>query len=593
MTIESIRNGFANLGEAKQYEGLKHAAFLRQEADWLIGLNATRCQTIVARSLGAKETLSLGRVQTPVLALIVKRDLLIENFQSVTSWAIAADFKTQNSNVFRAHLVDENKQLKTFESRTEAEALTEQLARSATAPFIQILDRKKVQVKQPLLFDLTSLQREMNKKTGWTAAKTLETAQSLYEKKLTTYPRTSSAYLSASVNDTDVPKILGKLKTAPDTENSTFGRFARRIVENGWKLTTRHVNDEKVTDHHAIIPTGDLPNAGMSKDESELYQAITARFLVAFYPAGVDEKTEIIVNFDNRLFLARGKKIVEKGWREIEGKSEELETENKPEVPEQEIIVEETDSLTKDKIGASEKKTKPPARYTDDTILSAMETAGKIIEDEEARQAMKTLGIGTPATRAEIIEKLIRINYIERRKKALLSTEKGRAVIALLGDNILTSAELTGKWEAALNRVAENTLAPERFRQGVRALTGETVTFISQQSGGNVRFEEANVGNCPKCAVAGRTGKLKGIKARDKKPYLVCTSGREVCNFICAYPRKRPYITKLVSAHCPKCKNSMTYRKSKNEVSFLSCSQHPNCDGIIWLDQKAKTSAAK
>lgn len=594
LTIDAIRTGFANLAGAEQYEGLKYAAYLRQEADWLIGLNGTRCQTLVARQLGGQEVFSLGRVQTPVLALIVKRDLTIENFKSVTTWAVTADFKTPSGSQFTTHLINGEKQLQIFDSRNEAESLVLELSSSSVNPFIESLDRKNVSVKQPLMFDLTTLQREMNKKSGWTAAKTLEVAQSLYEGKLTSYPRTSSAYLTTSVYETAVPQILSNLTTIENSEGtsqSAIGQCASVILENGWKLTNRHVDDEKATEHHAIIPTGSRPKSGISKDEAELFEVIAKRFLAAFYPAGTDEKTEVVINLANRRFIARGKRIIVSGWREIELKIEESEDDKKAEddLPEQTLNLQQNDVIRKEKIAVQEKKSKPPARFTEDSLLGAMETAGKIVDDEEAREAMKSIGIGTPATRADIIEKLVRIAYIERKKKSLISTAKGRGVIELLGDNILTSAELTGKWEAALNRVAEKQLAPERFRQGVQQLARETVASISEQLNGSTRFVPDSLGECPKCQVAGRDGSLKGIRDKNKKPYLVCTKDREVCGFICTYPSKKTYLTKLVAARCPKCKNSMVYRKSKqNETSFLSCAENPKCDGVIWLDQKAK-----
>lgn len=597
LTAQAILTAFGALKDGEEYDALSDAAYARQEADWLIGMNATRCQTMVARSLGGNETFSLGRVQTPVLALIVKRDLLIENFKSVNFFGINASFQTQTGAIFNASLIDEEKKVKVFERKPEAENSARELGQTIAAPFIEHLERKTVSVKQPLLFDITALQREMNKGRGWTAAKTLEIMQSIYEKKLATYPRTDSAYLTEDDNEVLVPQVLSGFNAAKHHADPGFAAYqahAAEILKNDWKLTKRHVDNGKVTDHHAIIPTGAQPDGCATRDELDLYQVIAERFLAAFYPVGTDEKTEIIVNLDDRRFLARGKKVIKAGWREISQNAGETEADGAEspnaddDLPEQILTVEKSDRLTNNGLTVQDKKTNPPPRYNEDTILAAMQTAGKTVADDEARQAMKELGIGRPGTRAEIIEKLVKVGYIERKKKSLISTAKGRKVIEMLGDNILTSAELTGKWEAALNHVAEKRLAPARYREGVRQLTIETVNFIKKQLDGGTRFDPENLGDCPKCVIAGRKGKLKGIISKEKAKYLVCTTGRDHCDFISGQPKKKSHIQKMIAERCPKCAGAMVFRLTKTDIPFLSCSRkREECDGVKWIEQKA------
>lgn len=613
LTGEAIRNGFQNLLPAEKFDGLKNAAFCRQEADWLVGLNATRCQTLVARELGAeKQVFPLGRVQTPVLALIVNRDLKIEQFKSTTTWACAATFRADTNITFTAHLIEADKKIKIFDSRTEAEQFTAALSKTGERPFIEGLTAKTVRVKQPLLWDLTGLQREMNAKHGWTAAKTLETAQTLYEKKLVTYPRTSSAYLSTSVYREDVPKILKNLsangKAKLNRENSDIddevtacGRIAEEILNEKLLLTKRHVADDKITDHHAVIPTGNYADSNNTKDELLLYAVIAKRFLAAFFPEGIDEKSEITVKLSENLFLARSRKIIEAGWRRIiadspatvkENTNEKSEDSSEAgadsEIPEQDITLTKNAALETGAIEVQERKSKPPARYTESSLLGAMETAGKDIEEEDLRQAMKSSGIGTPATRAEIIEKLLKTGYIERKKKSLVSQPKGRAVIEMLGSNILTSAELTGRWEAGLNHIAENKLSPANFKLGVRELTRETVAFIRGQINSDKRFVTEGLGNCPKCRIAGRGGKLKQIVGgADKKThFLVCGEGREICGYISSLTKKKTFLKKLSESDCPKCGEFLVFRISKTGIPLLSCNDYPNCNGVIWLENK-------
>lgn len=593
LTRDALLTGIRSLKPASAYQGLKDASFLRQTSDWLVGLNATRAMTLKVGQSG--EVFSLGRVQTPTLKLIVDRDNTIDQFVPVPFFVLVGSFSqlTPGGESFDANHCTDSLEVIKFDSLAECDSLRSRLLASGKQPFVKDVRVKPHTLKQPLLFDLTLLQRKMNRTEGLTADETLKAAQSLYEKKLITYPRTSSNYLSKTVYQTDVPKVLNSLSSHPE-----FGRFASVVLKENYGLTSRHVNDSKVTDHHAIIPTAEKPQ-NLSPTEALLYSVITKRFLAAFFPEGQDEKTAIIVDLASSLFVSKGSVVISPGWRVVENNDDEKgaggddDDASLPKVRVQEKL--KTEELT-----SLERQTRPPKRHTDDSILGTMESAGQTIEnDEEAKQAMKEFGLGTPATRAEIIETLIKRGYIERIKKQLISTSKAKETIARLSsiDSILVSPALTGKWEAALNRIARNETPPDKFRSTVPELVKKLVRDISglpgftfTSSGKSQIADAPDLGlACPKCKAAGRNGQsgnLKTISTKDKRQFIVCTLGRESCGFITDLPKRKGDIKRLSAEIC-RCGSHFSYRVAKeSKKGFLSCATFPACKETIWLDQK-------
>lgn len=580
MTKESILNGLAEIKDASVYQGLLESAQLRQFADWVIGLNATRAFTLAARHPG--EVFSLGRVQTPTLALIVNRDNEIEKFVSVPYWQIKADFLPEGLS---AWLCDEKFQAITFENKISADNSESQIKAIQEKPIILSIDKKEISIKQPLLFDLTALQRELNKTKGYSAAKTLEYTQSLYEKKLLTYPRTSSAYLSQTVAEKDIPNVLRSLKNC---NISDFSKFAEKIKTNGWnKLSSRHVDDNKVTDHHAIIPTPETADyADLSKEEISVYETVVRRFLAAFYPAGKDERTSILIGLKDHRFIARGVIKKELGWREVLNFVEEIEVENGNDEDSNGSLpdVNQNSNLSLKSVNNFEKKTKPPVRFNEASLLKAMETAGRNLDDEDARQAMKDCGLGMPATRADIIEKLLTQQYIERKGKQLISTSKARQLIKALQsvNSILVSPELTGNWEKNLQMIANNEAIGEPFAESVKRLTRKITNDIRNSS---LNYIPDHLDNCPKCETEGRKGFIKALKAASGN-YLICTLGKDACGYISLNPPNATLKSKLLKERCSKCKSPMIFRISKEkQTPYLKCSKQ-NCEGILFFETK-------
>lgn len=474
LTDDAIRRGFATLKPARDYDALSDAARSRSEADWLVGMNATRAITVRARTSGSDQLLSIGRVQTPTLALITAREHEIRAFVPKPYWEVQGTFDRAFTANYRSD------KLQRIGTADIADAIVTRDTATSTAEVVD-LRSKTVREPPPQLFDLTSLQRTANRRFGFSAARTLELAQALYERhKLVTYPRTDSRHLS-----TDVAKEL------PDTfralsRHSDYGAFAQRLVDAPPRPNGRIVDDSKVHDHHAIIPTPSSQRM-LDRDEARLYDLIVRRFLGAFYPDAEIAVTEAWLRVAGTTgpvpafsvadrekyidalppppdhYLARGRVRLVAGWQEVAGfdpttakKSDDGKEDDTP-----------TAALPPLQIGqrlagtykALAKQTTPPPRYTEATLLAAMESAGKSIDDEALRAAMKDVGLGTPATRAAIIETLLRRRYIERDRQHLIPTEMGLALIQFLGDTkvgSLASAELTGNWEARLARIARS-----------------------------------------------------------------------------------------------------------------------------------------
>ena len=464
MTKDAIREGFENLRPGEEMEPLAAAARSRSEADWLVGMNATRAATVKGRSLGG--VVSLGRVQTPTLALIVRRDLEIDAFEPQTYFQVDARFGLDGPRTYTGRWF-EGKEDRTSE-RDVADAVA--AAAGGADALVATVKRTERKTRSPLLYDLTSLQRDANSRYGLSAQRTLAAAQRLYEGStagaLLTYPRTRSQFLPSD----QIPTLKATARSL--TAIPAVRAAAEYVAGLDVLPLARVVNDAKVDDHHAIVPTGELPRKELTGDDARVFDLVVRRFLAVFHPDAKFEDTEIVTEAGGHRFRTRGRRLIEAGWRAA-AFGEEAAAEEPPagddDEPRQSLPkVEEGERGTCESAEVLEKQTKPPPRYSEASLLKDMETAGKQIEDEELRQAMKEAGLGTPATRAETIEKLIRVSYIERLGKQLRATSKGRQAIALLGDHALTSADLTGRWEKRLSDIEHGAGARDAFMDDIR-----------------------------------------------------------------------------------------------------------------------------
>lgn len=506
MTPRAIREAFQALRDDAAMRPLEEAARARSEADWLVGMNATRAATTRAGS--ARKVLSLGRVQTPTLALIVNRDLAIAAFTPEDYWEVQARFEAGPQAAYTG-LWHEGSTTRLSEA-APAEAIAA-AARGADGVVESLETRPQVE-QPPLLYDLTSLQREANSRHGFSAQRTLSAAQALYDQhKLLTYPRTSSRYLSGDMAGQLRGVASGVGAAAPE-----YADAARYVLGLDRLPLGRVVDDAKVGDHHAIIPTeGEHDLSGLSRDERRIYDMVARRFLAAFHPPARFERTTVETRVADHLFRSRGKVLVEAGWRAAYGEvgtnlsssdsaalgggrsSSDEEDQALPHLePGTPVRCAEAEALAK--------QTKPPARYSEGTLLRAMETAGKLVDDDEAAEAMKDAGIGTPATRAAIIERLIDAGYVEREGRSLRATEKGVGVVRMLGDHLLTSPELTGRWEQRLNRIERGEERAEDFRRQIDAFTREVVDWFADKERGDLRVAREPLAPCPTPGCEGR-----------------------------------------------------------------------------------------
>ena len=440
LTDKAIREGLSNLKPGNYYDNLYHSAKARSEADWLVGINASR-----ALSIARKGGYSLGRVQTPTLAMVCRRYIENRDFSSVPYWTLSALMEKEGVSLKAIGITD-------YESEASAQTALATL-RSQSRLKVESVARKVTHTPPPLLYDLTALQKDANRHHGFSADKTLSIAQSLYEKKITTYPRTGSRYISEDVFE-EIPALLGKIgKTLPLPHN-------RHSVDN-----------EKVTDHHAIIPTGETPS-GLSADETTIYQMVVHRFIEAFSPDSEEERMQVELTDGTNTFIWKACRSIYLGWKAVQqatgtndekGKEDEEQTLSVlPNLTESEVLPLLSSEIT-------EHKTKPKPLYTEATLLSAMENAGKEVEDTESKKAMAECGIGTPATRANIIETLILRDYIRREKKTVVPTEKGLAVYEIVKDKRIANAEMTGSWELTLAAIEAGQMPPEKFAQGINS----------------------------------------------------------------------------------------------------------------------------
>jgi DNA topoisomerase-3 len=495
MTSAAIKAAFQALRPAEEFARLEQAARSRSEADWIVGMNSTRAATIRLRS-SFDGAVSLGRVQTPTLAILARREEEIKAFVPEPYWLVDARFEPTGgergrryAGRFHAGAVP---RLKTA---AEAEAIVAAVRDQPGE--ITKLEKTTKRERAPLLYDLTSLQRDANTRFGFSARRTLAAAQRLYEEHTAlTYPRTSSRFLPSD--------MVGELKPIAALVGSQreYAQAAKYVTGLDLLPLGRVVNDAKVTDHHAIIPTRSEHRVDkMSDDDRRIYDMVVRRFLAVFHPEAVFENTRLETTVAEHIFRTRGRILVVPGWRGVYGEeaSEDRAATDDDEGANQLLPkLEQGEHVRTLEVDSAEKETKPPRRYSDASLLAAMETAGKLVEDEELHEAMKDSGIGTPATRAAIIERLIDVAYVERDARALVCTDKGVNVIRFLGEHALTSPSMTGDWEYRLNRIEEGEESRERFMHDIAAFAAETVRVLDENLK-EVRVPRANLGPCPVC----------------------------------------------------------------------------------------------
>ena len=510
LTDKAIREGLSNLKPGSHYDNLYYSAKARSEADWLVGINASR-----ALSIARKGGYSLGRVQTPTLAMVCRRYIENRDFSSVPYWKLSVHTEKEGLSLKAVGSED-------YESEASAQTTLATL-RSQSQLTVESVVRKVAGTPPPLLYDLTALQKDANRRHGFSADKTLSIAQSLYEKKITTYPRTGSRYISEDVFE-EVSALL------------------RKIVETLPTPLNRHsVDNTKITDHHAIIPTGETP-LGLSADEKTIYQMVVNRFVEAFSLDSEEERMQVRFTDGTDTFTWKAYRQISLGWKAVQ-KGKEVEAEKKEDSDEQ--ILSSLPSLTEEEVlplvsaDITEHKTKPKPLYTEATLLSAMENAGKEVKEDDKRKAMAECGIGTPATRANIIETLILRDYIRRDKKAIIPTEKGLAVYEIVKDKKIANAEMTGSWELALAAIEVGKMPSDKFAQGINSYVGticeELLSLSSEQ-------KSYPVYRCPKCGQQSVGIYAKVAKCRHE------TCGFHVFREVCGIHLSEDNIRDLISS---------------------------------------------
>ena len=535
LTDKAIREGLANLKKGSHYDNLYHSAKARSEADWLVGINASR-----ALSIARKGGYSLGRVQTPTLAMVCRRYIENRDFSSVPYWKLSALIEKEGVSLKAVGCKD-------YESEASAQTALAAL-RSQSQLTVKTVTRKVGGTPPPLLYDLTALQKDANRHHGFSADKTLSIAQSLYEKKITTYPRTGSRYISEDVFE-EVPALLHK--TGMPLSNP---------------LNRHSVDNAKITDHHAIIPTGETP-LGLSTDETTIYQMVVNRFIEAFSPDSEEERMQVRFTDGTNIFTWKACRQISLGWKVVqkeqvtdaEKKEKEKEKEKENDNDNEQVLpslpdLTEGEVLSLVSAEIIEHKTKPKPLYTEATLLSAMENAGKEVEDAESKKAMAACGIGTPATRANIIETLILRDYIRRDKKAIIPTEKGLAVYEIVKDKKIANAEMTGSWELALAAIEAGKMPSDKLAQGINSYVGticeELLSLSSEQ-------KSYPVYRCPKCGQQSVSIYAKVVKCRHE------TCGFHVFRDVCGIHLSEDNIRDLISSERTPILKGLTSRAGK------------------------------
>ena len=526
LTDKAIREGLSNLKAGSCYDNLYYSAKARSEADWLVGINASR-----ALSIARKGGYSLGRVQTPTLAMVCRRYIENRDFSSIPYWKLSVF--TEKEGLLLKAIGSED-----YESEASAQTALATL-RSQSRFTVESVARKVTHTAPPLLYDLTALQKDANRRHGFSADKTLSIAQSLYEKKITTYPRTGSRYISEDVFE-EVPVLLRKIGMPLSNP-----------------LNRHSVDNTKVTDHHAIIPTGETPS-GLSTDEATVYQMVSNRFVEAFSPDSEEERMQVLFTDGNSTFTWKACRQISLGWKAVK-KDKVAEAERKEGDDEQVLSslpnLAQSEVLTLLNAEITEHKTKPKPLYTEAALLSAMENAGKEVEDAESKKAMAECGIGTPATRANIIETLILRDYIRREKKSIIPTEKGLAVYEIVKDKKIANAEMTGSWELALAAIEAGKMPADKFSQGINSyvetICEELLSLSSDQ-------ESYPVYHCPKCGQQSVGIYAKVAKCRHE------SCGFHVFREVCGIHLSEDNIRDLISSGRTPILKGLTNKAGKN-----------------------------
>ncbi|MDO9257541.1 MAG: DNA topoisomerase 3 [Bacteroidales bacterium] len=540
MTDQAIMEGFQKLKDGKEFDRLYAAGNARAIGDWLLGMNASRLYTL--KYANGKGVLSIGRVQTPTLALIVRRYEEIQNFVPKQYWEVKTTYRNVVFNSVTGH----------YDTVEDASKIIEEIISNLFE--IVSFEQKKGNEAPPKLFDLTSLQVECNKKFSFTAEETLKYIQSLYEKKMVTYPRVDTTFLP---NDM-YPKIEGILK-----EMEPYANFTAPLLAKPIRKSKKVFDDDKITDHHAIIPTGVRPS-GLPLEQKRVYDLIARRFIAAFYPDCIVSNTTVMGMVTSHEFKATGKVILEDGWRVLYPKKESEKDEDSDAAQEQimpNFVKGEKGEHTPELL---EKQTQPPKMHTEATLLRAMETAGKQMEDEELRELMKDNGIGRPSTRANIIETLFRRNYVVREKKNLVPTQTGIQLINTIQNELLKSAELTGIWERKLRQIEKGEYDPKTFLDEMKEMVSQLVREVTLEQKQMIVIEQIEAEKKPEIA---------------EKPKLSAAK-KPTAKKIVAKPVNMATLT------CPKCKTG-TILKGK---TAFGCSEYKNsCTFKVMFEQYGKT----
>ena len=523
LTEEAIREGFAKLKDQAEFQPLYEAGLSRAIGDWVLGMNATRLYTLKYGQ--NKQVLSIGRVQTPTLALIVKRQLEIENFKPEPYWELKTVYRETTFSSTKGK----------FTSKEEGEKFLETVR---NAPFtVTDVSAKKGTEAPPRLFDLTSLQVECNKKFGFSADMTLQLIQSLYEKKVATYPRVDTTFLSDDI----YPKCPGILAGLKSYEAYTAPLYGKKLIKS-----KKVFDNSKVTDHHAIIPTGVQPQ-GLSDMEQKVFDLIARRFIAVFYPDCKFSTTTVLGEVEKVEFKVTGKQILDPGWRVIFGKDQQEETKDGDE--ERVLPVFNIGESGPHVPDLNEKWTQPPKPYTEATLLRAMETAGKLVDNDELRDALKENGIGRPSTRAAIIETLFKRHYIRKERKNLIATPTGVELIQLIREDLLKSAELTGIWEKKLREIERRSYDAVTFLNELKQMVAEIVNSVLSDNTNR------------RVTIMPEETPAKAIEKAAKKKSAATPQGDDIIGTPCPLCGKGTIIKGKTAYGCSEWKNGCTYRK--------------------------------
>lgn len=533
LTEESIREGFQKLREQSEFDKLYEAGLSRAIGDWLLGMNATRLYTVKYGQ--NRSVLSIGRVQTPTLALIVNRQLEIENFTPEAYWELKTLYRDTTFSATKGR----------FSTQEEGEQFLEEIKQADFE--VTDVTIKKGEEAPPRLFDLTALQVECNKKFSLSAEETLKTIQSLYEKKLTTYPRVDTTFLSDDLFP-KVPSILRGL--------AGYEELVKPVLESKIKKSKKVFDNSKVTDHHAIIPTGVRAN-NISNDERRVYDLVTRRFIAAFYPNCKISTTTVLGEVNKIGFKTTGKQILDAGWRVVFDKQSANQEEENQDEDDKVLPSFEKGERGPHEPSLLEKWTQPPKYYTEATLLRAMETAGKLVDDDELRDVLKENGIGRPSTRAAIIETLFKRNYIRKERKNLHATATGVELITTIKEELLKSAELTGIWEKKLRQIERNEYEPKQFIDELKEMLIQIVNNVKLDREGSISIEEQVEKQSEKKAEKKPRKKAEKLAKKETKTQIIP---------ICPVCKKGTILRGKAAFGCSEWKNGCQFRLSYDDI---------------------------